>query len=137
MYELPHKLKLELAMVINKNMYSTIEFFKNKTDQVFIAWIGTVLRSQSVQEEEYIFKEKESIIEMYFLVKGKAAFVLMTYENKDYIEVRQGEQFGHVDLFGRRRSTDELISSKKNRSDLIRLFTCRAQENCEVLTLLV
>ncbi len=45
MEELPHKLKLELAMVINKKMYSSISFFMNKNDQVFIAWIGTVLRS--------------------------------------------------------------------------------------------
>jgi hypothetical protein len=30
MDELPHKLKLELAMTINKHMYKTVVFFDNK-----------------------------------------------------------------------------------------------------------
>ena len=47
MDELPHKMKLELAMEIHKRMYETISFFKNK-DKSFILWIGTVLRPLNV-----------------------------------------------------------------------------------------
>jgi hypothetical protein len=43
MDELPHKIKIELAMEIHKRMYETIGFFRNK-EKSFIAWIGTVLR---------------------------------------------------------------------------------------------
>jgi hypothetical protein len=81
MEELPHKVKLELAMHIHKKMYSTLSFFQNK-DSSFIAWIGTVIRPMNIQESEYICKEGEDITEMYFLVTGRAAYVLPRYDNK-------------------------------------------------------
>jgi voltage-gated potassium channel len=86
MDELPHKLKLELAMEIHKFMYSTVKFFDNK-DQSFIAWVGTVIRPINIQEQEYVFKECEEIIEIYFLVQGKAAYVLPRYRNAVYIDI--------------------------------------------------
>ena len=49
MDELPHKIKLELAMEIHKKMYETITFFKQK-DRSFILWIGTVLRPLNISE---------------------------------------------------------------------------------------
>lgn len=85
MEELPHKLKLELAMQIHKKMYENVNFFKNK-DKSFIAWIGTVIRPFNVQEQEYICKEGEDIAEIYFLVAGKAGYVLPRYGNKMYLE---------------------------------------------------
>ena len=86
MEELPHKLKLELAIMIHKKMYSNITFFNSK-DKSFIAWIGSVIRPVNVQELEYIFKEGEAMIEMYFLVKGKVGYVLPRYSNRVYIEI--------------------------------------------------
>jgi len=41
--ELPYKLRLDLAMEIHKNIYITIDFFKNK-EKSFIAWIGPLLK---------------------------------------------------------------------------------------------
>jgi len=52
--ELPHKIKMELAMKIHEQMYLTIKFFKDK-EQSFIAWIGTLLRPLNVQEADYIY----------------------------------------------------------------------------------
>jgi len=40
MDDLPYKLKLELAMVIHKKMYSNVNYFQGK-DRSFIAWIST------------------------------------------------------------------------------------------------
>ena len=40
--ELPHKVKVELAMQIHKKMYETIKFFKGK-DKSFITWVGPML----------------------------------------------------------------------------------------------
>jgi hypothetical protein len=63
--ELPHKLKLELAMVIHQKMYSSVAFFKDK-DKSFIAWIATLIRPLNYEAEEYIYKEGEDLIESNF-----------------------------------------------------------------------
>jgi hypothetical protein len=52
--ELPHKIKLELAMKIHEQMYQDIKFFKNK-EKSFIAWIGTLMRPLNIQEADYIY----------------------------------------------------------------------------------
>jgi hypothetical protein len=52
--ELPHKIKIELAMKIHEQMYMTVKFFKEK-EKTFIAWIGTLLRPLSVQESDYVY----------------------------------------------------------------------------------
>lgn len=60
--ELPHKLKVELAMQIHKGMYESIKFFKNK-DKSFIVWIGTMLRPLNISDTDYVYKEGEDISE--------------------------------------------------------------------------
>lgn len=62
MEELPHKLKVELALQIHKDIKKNIEFFKNKKDN-FIAWIGPLLKPHLVSEQEYIFSDGEDIKE--------------------------------------------------------------------------
>jgi hypothetical protein len=50
--------------------------------------------------------------------------------------IEQGSEFGHVDLFGRRYPIDQLIiENSKKKNDLIRNFTCRAEDSCELLNL--
>lgn len=83
MEELPHKLKLELALQIHLKMYSSVSFFQNK-DKSFIAWIGTVIRPINIQELDFICKEGEDITEIYFIVTGKAAAVLPRFDNLKY-----------------------------------------------------
>lgn len=62
MEELPHKLKIEVSMLVHKKMYSGVNFFKeNEKDKSFILWISTLLRPITVEEEEYICKEGEEI----------------------------------------------------------------------------
>ena len=67
-------------------MYASVIFFNNK-EESFVVWIGTVIRPMNVEESEYIFYDGEPIIEMYFMVKGKAAYVLRRYFNKPYIDI--------------------------------------------------
>lgn len=62
MEELPHKLKLELAMVIHMQLYSGVKFFMHR-ERSFIAWISTLLRPLNVEEEKYIYKEGEEVTE--------------------------------------------------------------------------
>lgn len=107
MNELPHKLKLELALVMHLKMYENVPFLtRKKEEKTFIAWIGTVIHPMNIQEEEMVFRELEPISEMYFIVKGDVAYVLTNYQFKRYIYIHQGKPFGHVDLFGRRLSQD-------------------------------
>lgn len=136
MGELPHKLKLELAMEIHKRMYSTVTFFQNK-DKSFIAWVGTVIRPINIQESEYIFKECEEIIEMYFLVAGTVGYVLPRYNNAIYEEIQVGNHFGHFDIFAFRTITEKLVynNPSKKKPVLLRKFTNMAVKNCELLTL--
>lgn len=62
MEELPHKLKLELAMVMIKQMYASVSFFQDK-EKSFIAWIARLIRPMNVEDLEYIYKEGEDIAE--------------------------------------------------------------------------
>jgi hypothetical protein len=113
MEELPHKLKLELAMSIHKKMYSTVTFLFNR-DKAFIAWFSTVVHQMKVEELEIICRGKEDIMEIFFLVNGTAAYVLPRFQNKKYIEINMGAHFGHVELFGRRTLNDPIIIQKSN-----------------------
>ena len=49
MEELPHKLRLELAMVIHKKMYSTVAFFQEK-DKSFIAWVERMIKPMNLED---------------------------------------------------------------------------------------
>ena len=60
--DLPHKIRVELSMLMHSKMYSSINFFLKK-DRSFLAWISTLLRPTSVEEGKYIYKEGEEITE--------------------------------------------------------------------------
>jgi len=81
--ELPPKLRLDLAAVMHKKMYASVTFFKEK-DSIFLAWIGTVIRPFTVQEQQFIYKEGETIMEIYFILKGQIGFALPRFLNKVY-----------------------------------------------------
>jgi hypothetical protein len=38
----------------------------------------------NISEQEYLYKEGEDIMEIYFMVKGTAAYVLPRFDNKAY-----------------------------------------------------
>ena len=56
--DLPVHLRIELSMVMHKNIVSGIEFFKYKSPR-FIAFIGPLLKPMKVGKNEYIFTEGE------------------------------------------------------------------------------
>lgn len=55
---LPHKLKLEIEIIIHAQMYRTIKFFSDK-DHAFISWIACITKRQFSEELDYIYKEGE------------------------------------------------------------------------------
>jgi len=55
-------------MVINKQMYASVGFFKDK-DKTFLTWIAVILRPIKYEFKEYVFKEGEIAQESkYFLI---------------------------------------------------------------------
>lgn len=87
--ELPHKLKVEISMYIYEKRYKKIKFFK-QTSNSFISWLCPLLKPNSFEENQYIFSEGEDIQSIYFLLKGRASFVLPSYDNVSYIDIKEG-----------------------------------------------
>ena len=107
---------------MHKKMYASVTFFKEK-DSIFLAWIGTVIRPFTVQEQQFIYKEGETIMEIYFILKGQIGFALPRFLHKVYHFVDQGDIFGHQDIFGIRLLNKQIVgTSSKKKNDLKRYF---------------
>lgn len=76
--DLPHKLKLEISLHIYKKTYQKIEMFRGRSS-AFIAWICPLLKPFLSMRNSYIFFEGDEVNSVYFLIKGKAGFVLPKY----------------------------------------------------------
>jgi len=96
---LPHKLKVEASIYIFEKRYRGIKFFKNSSCS-FISWICPILKPNTFDENQYIFSESEDIHNIYFLLKGKASFVLPSYSNISYINIGEGDVVGIIDIIG-------------------------------------
>ena len=83
---LSHKLKLEVSLYSHENTYKKVECFKGRT-AAFIAWICPKLKPRFVPDHQIIYFEGDNVNDIYFLIKGKAGFVLPKYKNTAYIEV--------------------------------------------------
>jgi hypothetical protein len=56
-----------------KEIGQKIQFLNGKT-QHFIAFIGPLLKPLRVEENQHIFRPKDPIEEIFFLIAGKAGF---------------------------------------------------------------
>lgn len=48
--------------------------------------------------EEFIYNDTDSIEDIFFLVRGSAAFVIPSLDNIVYIEIEPGDKFGEIDI---------------------------------------
>jgi CRP-like cAMP-binding protein len=78
-----------------------VEFFKNK-EASFIMWVGSAIRPVKVEEGDYVYKEGEKILEMYFIVNGEVSYVLPRFGNAVYITKPKGCHFGHEEIMSSR-----------------------------------
>lgn len=138
--ELPLNLRIELSVIMHKNVVQGIEFFKNKPP-TFIALIGPYLKPFHIGKDEYIFHEGEYADEMYFIKEGDVAIVLKEFNNFEFMTIAKGYHFGEVDLlFGDTRkytymaSTDvELLALSKK--DFTKIFFSEFRDiGCEIFT---
>lgn len=132
---LPHKLKIEVSLYIYEERYKRIRFFKKMTVS-FISWICPLMKPQHYSENQHLFIEGDEINCIFFQVSGNASFVLPSFENTRYIDIRVGDKFGIIDITG---STQvQSIAEEdwyQNRQKLSRQFTVMATKNSEYLIL--
>lgn len=59
---------------MNKEIIKKVFFFKNKPPY-FIAFIGPLLKPLRIESANFIYREGDPIEEIFFLTRGRAAFV--------------------------------------------------------------
>jgi len=78
-----------------------MKFFRGKKDDNFIVWVCPLLKPHILIEGMTVFKEEDEIRAIYFLEKGKAAYVLERQQNYQYKVIEQGDHFGTSDIMFR------------------------------------
>ena len=123
-------------MYIHESRYKKIQFLNGKT-RSFISWICPLLKPLGFVERQYVYQEGDDVSSIYFLIKGKASFVLPSYENTCYVKINKGNHFGIMDIIGSIVTNNELCQdSWFQRKELIhRQFTIMAFKDIECLTL--
>ncbi len=82
---------------MHKKITKKIQFFKDKPTH-FIAFVGPLLKPLRVEKGKYIYKENDPIEEIFFLIRGRAAFVNPEIDNCPYLVIEPGYYFGEIDF---------------------------------------
>lgn len=57
----------------------------------------TLMKPVKVQKEHYVYTKGAPIDEVYFLVKGKASFVLPNSDDMPYVNIHPNDYIGDID----------------------------------------
>lgn len=82
--ELPSKLKIELSNIMYPEQLKGIKYFKKKSPW-FIATVAPLLKPVKFAKGEYIYQKGEAIDGIYFIKKGRAAYVEPGARKRDVI----------------------------------------------------
>jgi hypothetical protein len=95
-----------------------------------------MLKPQIYEEQRFIYVENERVDGIFFMITGKAAFVLPRYKNRPYINLSIGSLFGMIDIIGSAHAhnveVDDWYGIKQK---LNRQFSILSFEHSEVLIL--
>ena len=118
---------MELAYKIHRRTTSNIHFMKGRPKD-FVATVGSLLRPFRVEPGELIYQAGEPVLELYFLSKGSAEFVLPQCHDLPFMLLQEGDVFGVMDL---------VPATKQSRieKEAQRHFSVMAKTRCEVLCL--
>ena len=100
-------LRLKLSRQIYKDTQKKIKFFRSKDDRNFIEWICPLLKVVMLVSKMPIYLEEEEIQAIYFLERGKAAYVLPRYQNKPFVLIDKSETFGIIDIVFRNMQAED------------------------------
>jgi hypothetical protein len=90
--ELPPKIKTDLAYVIHKNDVAKLPFFRNKSKS-FIAHVAQLLRPIQIRKGDLIFEEGEPADHIFFILKGKVAYIVNDITDIPFIFFEDGKIF--------------------------------------------
>ena len=82
---------------MHREIVKKVYFFQDKPPH-FIAFIGPLLKPIHIEEDTYIYQDNDPIEEIFFLIKGKAAFVHKDLKDAPYLMVVSGYYFGEIDF---------------------------------------
>lgn len=95
-------------------MFTSCDLFtENKFPKAFYAWIGTVLRQESVRKDAVIYREGDQPHEIFFVQKGLVGYFLPRYRSY-FAVVEPGDRFGHLDF---RLAEDDAQTSSDNEDE--------------------
>lgn len=133
--ELPHSLRVDVALFLKKEVLEQVPFFKQAPDQL-IREAALHLKPLFLTPGDYLFKAGEEGHEMFFVVKGKLN-VYLKKETKHIQELKAGDFFGEISLLENVERTASVQA--KTFCDLYRLdrpsferMTCKNPEMMEV-----
>ena len=128
-------------MMIHDEVYKKIKCFKGRKP-AFIAWVCPLLKPRAYTKTAMIFGDEEDVVDIFFLINGKAGFVLPKFNNTCYIQISVGQHFGVIDIAASifsKLQTEELggwIDKWYRHKDVLRRkFTVMALSHSEVLKL--
>lgn len=117
---LPNNLRTSLLVIIYEKKIRNNVFFESRSHH-FVAWVAPLLRAARYIEEEFIYREGDLALEMYFIVSGQVDFILIKRPRfLSYASIQANYYFGELDL---------LFSDNKQR-----LHNTQAQTKCELLS---
>jgi hypothetical protein len=65
----------------------------------FLNSIGTKLKPIFVEMGQFVYKEHKNIIDnIYFVNSGLLGYVLSSYKQRHYLDIKEGECFGVMDI---------------------------------------
>jgi hypothetical protein len=83
-----------------------------------------LLKPSMYTQNQFFFMDNEGINEIFFLIRGKASFVLPRFKNAQYIKINLGNHFGIIDIVGSCQIYNfELSEWYKKKAILTRQFT--------------
>ena len=88
--ELPNSLQLQLSYLMHHDIIRHFPFFRNKSKQL-VAKIGPLLRPQRAFKDEIIYREGDSIHNIYFLIRGSVEMVLPEYDDAPFLHIKKGK----------------------------------------------
>ena len=136
---LPSNLRTNLLVIIYEKKIRNNVFFEGRSHH-FVAWVAPLLHPARYIEEEFIYREGDLALEMFFITSGQVDFVLIKRPRcVSYTSVVKDYYFGELDLLfsdnkqrlhsTRSETKTELLSFKDEHfEELMRTFDAEAIE---------
>jgi CRP-like cAMP-binding protein len=79
---------------------------------------------ETIEQDEYFFVQNDEIEYIFFLFDGSASFILPLSQNKDYIQLKTGDDFGQLDiLFQCVKHQNSILKNVDKKENFKRFFS--------------